>query len=279
MSQAGEDCRILERAPYDKVFKPMTSSKGKALGTTFPHQAGEPSDSLPSEKGSIMDPKVNCLLQFLNDIGWKQICAEFTESFRKMQKIGKGEKEVDDANTRTLQFSSWDWASKAKIKNAPREYPPILGATIFENYYTKQYRPTLLAKTTAGNFRIHLTDLLEEYDLHQTSLEPSGHAVKCLTRFEWWDNLSPGENSLGNTNEEQIFRDLERRRMLNKIVTKVQQHISAFERTSMMSVHDDTPPDSLVPAEVAHALDMLVKVFSEPNSKILFNVDPYRLWK
>jgi hypothetical protein len=242
-----DDPRVLDRKPYEHLFVPL-APVSKARKAAPKNSASQPQESLNSYNPAD-DPNPNELLSFFQNVGWRQVENDFIQGYNAMKILASEENKwqaKDEVHTTILQYTSWKWDDAAKLKNAPREYAPILGGVLFERYYVEQYRQNLLNHSSAGDLRIKMNEYLDCY---------------VDDGYKWWDGLDvdPEAIQYGNDPHEPSnhYTSLRKEKKFQDLVQRLSRHINGIER----AFTDDTPGSSRgVPGEVAKALDILIRV-------------------
>jgi hypothetical protein len=245
-----DDPRVLDRKPYDQLFGSIAPKK-KGTRKAPSRAASDKAKEKTLEQDPATNPRPDQLLSFFQRVGWQEVEKDFIQGYDTIRSLLSEEdawKAEDDIHTTMLKYTSWKWKDPAKLKNASREYSPILGGLLFERYFIEQYRPQLLNTTPAGLLRIKMQDVLDKY-------------VDDDSIYLWWDGVEVEEvpDEPTGTVPSKEYRKLLKAKKTDDTALRLGKHINAFER-SFTEGNSVLQSRRGVPAEVAKALDMLIRV-------------------
>jgi len=264
--------RIVDKATFEKVFASSTrAAQSKRVAAAAAKtgiavvQAQEKVAEDEDDKAVKAATAQKRLTNFFNKLGWAQVEKTFLLSYNKMKALvhDKTGAVAHDLNTAILIYSNVEWRTQSKVKAAPREFAPILGALLFEKAFTEIYRPSLLSKTPAGDLRELLASVLNQYTYHRDKqgLVTEADAPNAIQRYRFWDrldlktNLAIFENNSSEANLIQLDRVIKAR----EFSTKIKRFVISLEKLVSVNPFDGTT-SSNIPSEMSIALNHVVRV-------------------
>jgi hypothetical protein len=236
------DARITDRLPHDKLFTKLAS--------LYSHQ--KLSNDASMEPSLRDDP--DALLTFFRENGWGTVIKNFVTTFDKMKLLASNMSITPndaDITLRNLMRSSVEWRSASKSKNAPREFSVWISATIFEQMYAPIYRKKLLLSTPGPALRSILAGVLQRHTKNGS--------------YRYWDGIDViGKNA--SQNRSSSINTLATAKSNSDIVKKITTHVKSLEAVAMEHLTAAPSSASLVPEEIAYALDVLIKVSIDVNN-------------
>ena len=230
------DIRVTQRSMHENLFAKLGKLQKSTVTLEQRHQV-------------IHDSKPGPLHQFFAQHDWDKVISQYLLAFQVLKVLG-GEQDPDlvknnDKLIQVMLYSSMDWIKGTKSKNTHRDYAPWISAVIFEYYYSQEYRPSLFKKTSAQSLRDQLNAILSK---------------QLPTSYPWWDKIN-GHSGIP-TPDPESFSMLDRVSTQNRIVNKLSGYVRGLESLAMSQFSTSNSSSPSVPSEIAHALDVLIKVHS-----------------